>query len=450
MHDFSILKIIAAIGLVTGSCAVLTSLSGCGPSSSSDATPSPTEVLQTPGLKRSFELASEADVSCADSANCPENVGMIVSANEDGVDRCTGSLIAADLVLTASRCVPPALRGAASCSERIQFLLPALGTHLPLLPARQGRCAQVLEAGPIHALIRLESPVIGRIPLKLDFSGVKDNLRVSIAAISSVSDSKPFGELRVSRCTARQRSVAYPRFFSDESPIVSLEGCRIDKAGAGAPVLSGLGAARAVIGDALGAQASRELQIRYKALLGDRPVSDLVEAANLSCIRLPSDSGFGQGPLAPACTVLDGQSLPSGTLISADILTAARTSLESRISRWQMNQRTEIGWKLPALTSSLSQVITPVPTCLYRPDTWLGAYKHWYRRGGYDSKAELEFKVPRYQLSFVMNSSYQLQYLLKELNPADIRLSFSPKQLARDKQVQIVWGSDKTDLRACP
>jgi hypothetical protein len=449
MKDFSILKIIAAIGLVTGSCVVLTSLSGCGSSANTDAAPSPSEVLQTPGLKRSFELANDADVTCADSANCPENVGMIISANEDGVARCTGSLIAPDLVLTASRCVPPALRGEASCAERIRFLLPALSAHAPALPARQARCAQVLETGSIHALIRLDAPVAGRSPLKLDFSGVKDNLWVSVAAVSAVSDSKPFGELRVVKCAARQRTLAYPRFRTDESPVVSLENCRIGAAGAGAPVLSGAGSVRAVIGDALGPQASRELQKRYSAMLGDIPVSDLVEAANLSCIRFSADSGIEQPPLPSACIAPDVLPSPSSSLISADTMTAAHRALEARISRWQADRRMEIDWKLPVLASSLTQDIVPVPSCLSRPETWLGAYKHWYRRGGYDSKAELEFKVPRYRLSFVMNSSYQLQYLLKELEPTAIRMRFSPKQLAQEKTAQVTWGSGTAVLRPC-
>ena len=141
MRDFWILRFIAAIAIVTGSCVLLTALSGCGPHPLGRGATS-TEVVPAAGLQPAIELARDAQVTCADAKLCPEGVGMLVVANENGVELCTGSLVGPDLVLTAGHCVPPALRAEVACGDRIRFLLPA--STGAKARAQQSQCGSVL------------------------------------------------------------------------------------------------------------------------------------------------------------------------------------------------------------------------------------------------------------------------------------------------------------------
>jgi hypothetical protein len=470
--SFPMIRIVAVFVCAGGGLAAFSVLSGCGTPAPIEATSS--QVLPASDLQKSLELARESEVTCADSHRCPENVGMVVAAHDNGVVRCTGSLVAPDLVLTSARCVTPGFQQeSGACAERVRFLLPAIESRprpLPALPAHSVSCSSVIEVGAHHALIRLESPLASaeRAPLKIDPSGIKDGLWLKVAAIRSISERKPFGELRVTHCTARQKTQVFADFRDDFSPIAALSDCRLDGSAAGAPVLGGIGSIRAIVDRPLEPQAIAEHQRRFKALLGETPIPDFALAANLACIRLPlgEDSG-ARLPQPSACTASTLAALPAGrqeagqaapaqgsaeSPVTPEILASAQAELGRRLARWQQSSGGQrLGWKMPKLVVSVKQEIHAVPACLAQSEQWLDEYRHWYLRGGYEDEAALAVQAPRFRVTFVTNSALQLFHRIEELDSAPLTVKFSPKQLAREKRTQASWGAaaPAAPLSAC-
>jgi hypothetical protein len=442
MNDFSILRIIAAIGLVTLSCALFTSLQGCGHGEPLAAAPSGvhSELAPATGLAHAQHLTHDAQVVCADSHGCPAGVGMVVAAFEDGVLRCTGALVGPDLLLTSGRCIPQDL--GADCGERIRFLLPEAGSAR----AQEARCAQVLSAGSeassSYAFVRLAGPVSGREPLRMETGGLASGAAFSVPVVNPTSDTQAFGEIRLLSCKAIQKSAIFPAFRSDLSPVAALGSCLAGASALGAPVLDASGSVRAVV---QGMALPREIQLDqvvYAPMLHDTQVSDFVYASSLACIQVP---GAAARDLPAACAQDKGAPAPAASLslaLTPEALSGAQATLSSQVWQWQSSSSPAAGggkvrWGVAPLAVSPIQSSSPVPSCFSGSAQWLGSYRHWYIRGGYPSDAELDIQRPSYQVELDLNSFLQTLASVQVQGTSGLKLHFSPKDLAQSGQSTV-------------
>src|SRR4051812_21170333 len=128
---------------------ILSCLAACGNKSDSPAIAKPKEsgtggfsvAMPTPvDVDRALEqILKNAKLVCATGA-CPEWVGENISwerlpdtekqKNQSQTIECTGQLIAADLVMTNSHCIPKAVKDNYSlCSKYVGIKFPAIANH---------------------------------------------------------------------------------------------------------------------------------------------------------------------------------------------------------------------------------------------------------------------------------------------------------------------------------
>lgn len=446
MNDFSAFRIIAAIALVTVSCVLFTSLPGCGHADPVVTAQVSSQASVGPGngLGHAQLLSGEAQVVCAENSHCPENVGMVVAAFEGGVVRCSGALIGPDLVVTSSRCIPLAISSnGAACGERVRFLLPALNSGS--IPAQQARCGELIgSADPAvssYAFIRLAAPVQGRRPLALDTSGIQDAESFTVPVINPTSDTRPFGEVRVLKCKAYQRTAILPQFADDLSPVAALGGCLIGATAYGAPVLDQHGAIRAVIQSGTSPQDVQNDQLAYGPMLPNTQVEDFAFAANLACLQIP-----GAAPRAlPASCVSDEKILaPQDAVaraVTPSVLRVAQAGLVPKIAAWQASQGQKLLWGFSPLAVSVAQTVEPHPACFANSADWLGSYRHWYTHGGYETDAELDLQIPRLRVEFDLSAVLQTVFSIQSTSADSVRLHFNPRDLAETGQSTVVLTS---------
>lgn len=81
--------------------------------------------IPTTSLDMARLIAISSLVECHDKSKCPDPVGMIVSASTDSVSWCTGSLIAPDIMLTNTHCIPSDLqKNGSQCEGRVWLNFP--------------------------------------------------------------------------------------------------------------------------------------------------------------------------------------------------------------------------------------------------------------------------------------------------------------------------------------
>ncbi|MGZ3705361.1 MAG: hypothetical protein ACXWP1_05235, partial [Bdellovibrionota bacterium] len=91
------------------------------------------QVTPMASFTLALETAAKSSLSCATPDQCPASVGMLLSADQaggfaphsDSLAACTAVLVADDLVLTNSHCIPSAVKLLPDlCANRVRLVLP--------------------------------------------------------------------------------------------------------------------------------------------------------------------------------------------------------------------------------------------------------------------------------------------------------------------------------------
>lgn len=440
----SLFKLSAAISLVVFSSFTFSMMSACGhkgdESSQSDANreagASGAGRIPTQGMLQAQRIAREAEVTCGDGVSCPEAIGMVVSTQESGVSTCTGFLIAPDLAVTSSLCVPADLRGGdASCGARMRILFPA--DPRGAFAAQEADCASVsMQPGDSHAYLRL-SAASSRRPLAVDASGLPDGDLVQVPVVSPVSSTKPIGEIQMLSCRVAQHSVVLPEFVSPFSPVASLAGCQVGSTHPGAPVLDGRGAARAVIKGGFGGV--EQYQAEFQQLLGPRQVPDFAFASNFACIKTPLAAASGRA-LPRACAPSRGAA-PAGLprAITPALVAAAQSLLAKQSAAWRSEPSHKLRWEMPPVgADAVTPEVRPQPSCIANPDRWLGEYSRWYSLWGYDEDAQFELSVPRYRIHYELNEQLRPYAWVTPLGSVPVLVTIHPRDIAKKGSTSVL------------
>jgi hypothetical protein len=223
--------------------------SGCqmgssGPSNQADA---PAAVLS---LKGEDLLLPRLD--CAQNTTCPAAVGELVTYSSLGVRYCTASLVAPDLVLTASHCVP---------WENVTRANSVIGGCWVRWPAAKGNenqgeiipCSAIAEASvlsaraedlvmPDFAFVRLRRPSSRKaLPIQARTSGGENPKIHESIVLYGVTPDAPKHLIRRHECI---RDDAFPLMVKKAQPgqTLIMPGCPAELGHSGGPLLANDGA----------------------------------------------------------------------------------------------------------------------------------------------------------------------------------------------------------------
>lgn len=239
------------------------------------------------------ELAA-AQLFCASTAACPENVGMIFINRDGSADRpriaqCTGFLVSEDIVATNSHCIPDHLKVQNSNCEgqvAIRFIEPS-GK-----PSIFG-CKQLLDyspqsnfTAPDYAFFRIEKS--GMLPLKIHKQGLSDNQPIAIAKITPIVGARG-GRLEVESCKVAIGTLLNLSSVSAWSKTSVGIGCHVTGGNSGSPVLNQdnevLGIVQAMLTENYSAGINRSFEMFKLELPQNLKPHGIF--TNLSCINDP-------------------------------------------------------------------------------------------------------------------------------------------------------------------
>jgi hypothetical protein len=222
-------------------------LVGCSETKPADSSFVPQSPIQS--LEQNL---SDAQLYCANSSECPDNVGYIVgiqeSGDETGVYQCTGSLIASDVVVTNSHCIPEGVKdGTAECSHLLGIKFPATNGH----PEETAICDHLITASsivdkgnegfltkPDYAVFKLKSRLT-RANFSLDRAGIKDGVSLTIYSVDPMSKYELRGRLVKRSCTSTKGSLMNPDDVDTFSDVILGFGsnCDVHGGNSGSPAM---------------------------------------------------------------------------------------------------------------------------------------------------------------------------------------------------------------------
>lgn len=180
------------------------------------------------------------ELECNDPLNCPNFVGMVLSAQNNLPWRCSGVLIDQSTLLTAAHCLPAHLRAPQTkCQGELYFLLP------------EGKydSAETLECDTVHsintlswrpydyALIKLTKSSQRRINTPLNNEGRFHGQPITLWQVETTSTRT--AKISSTQCQLNSQSLMSLYFDSHRSPLIQYSGCETRQGSSGGAILSG-------------------------------------------------------------------------------------------------------------------------------------------------------------------------------------------------------------------
>lgn len=277
--------------------ALLSLLSGCA----RERAGSQHIYVETKSLAHAQEVALKSQVSCVGSGQCHEAVALLAVATEDNTYGCNGFLVAPDLMITNSHCVPKELQASGSnCSNRMWAFFP----KVDMTPATVVGCSAVQNVllsrfgnDPDYALIKLDRPVDRR-SLKISRDGATANNPTLFRVRTIKENNVLIGELGRGTCEVALNTIPTPFADSIQSPVLSLGTCELKPGDSGSPLLNSQGEVWGLV------QSFFPKDWEIVAPLNEQRFPALNKriglATNLACINTPFADAR---PLPEACDV---------------------------------------------------------------------------------------------------------------------------------------------------
>lgn len=197
------------------------------------------ETVDVPGNVEVQKALSKAQLSCMNSEDCAQNVGLIFSLQSSNIFQtsfmqCNGFLVSDDIVATNSHCISDNLKkNPKLCST--QLAIKFVGAQ-----SKTFICKELLEFSTLsmrtksadYAFFRIEKTGIP--PLTVIKSGVK-----GMASVRTITVSHEGSEykLKSQGCELVYGSLLGGYSLSAFSPILSSQGCKTVHGNSGSPVL---------------------------------------------------------------------------------------------------------------------------------------------------------------------------------------------------------------------
>lgn len=268
---------------------IISAFSACGSKISTKKTSPSVDCLSTSDSKF---LVQTASVTCGNTQDCPSSVALLSFQDTCGAGMCTAFLIAQDLAVTNSHCVPEAWKANPKNQKSLMVLnFPSTQNRLSeSVSVREivkwsnisGESPTETGKRPDYALLKLSRPVY-RDTLSFDSSGVKDLTKLTLVAVTPQSRLAIRGLLEVKSCQSMMGSSIQPSYDHPETSVISFSDCELIHGNSGSPILGSDGKVKAIAHAALEKRfkvtLSRQLNVPY--------IDDLNLATNAACLDLP-------------------------------------------------------------------------------------------------------------------------------------------------------------------
>jgi len=304
-------------------CLLVVFSSSCGPKSSDLATGvRPEQFDRIEGQKeevrqRARAAAKGAYLKCTLEGECDPAVALIAVATDEGLERCSGVLIARDRVLTNDHCVNKSL-SLIGWGTRNRGL-PCKGSvfvHFAGDDEREPQhvgCAEIEfrsgESGinsQDYSVIRLDRAIEDRKPLAVSKRGFRNGERSRILRVqmNQGGDSGYGGTQSFLECQASLATYLYPLMNSSDSPVMTFGDCNIQPGNSGAPILNSDGEISGIVQGYLTLKSDAEVEQELREHLLDdsygwvgigsqtRCMGHLNPSMASSCTSIPPFSHF--------------------------------------------------------------------------------------------------------------------------------------------------------------
>lgn len=196
---------------------------------------------QVPPPFANIEAAKNGKLECENTSDCLQSVALISIPNQNGVARCSGVLVASDLVLTNDHCVKNAV-------------VPYVYVHL--VGKETLSVSKILfrsyEKGPDtpdYALLQLSTRVTDRDPAPLAQRGFQNTELANIYRVQMTSSAT--GQMNGLQtrliCRANHHTMLYPGVQDSRAPVMTFGDCPIESGNSGSPAFNSKGELTAVI-----------------------------------------------------------------------------------------------------------------------------------------------------------------------------------------------------------
>ncbi len=459
-------------------------LSGCSKPQALVESPSGNTLIPTRDLGESVSLLNQTRAVCGSHSGCQPAVAFMTAANAGGVGLCTAVLVASDLMLTNSHCIPEDLKQpGSSCVSRIKFAFPAQpaqGLGEEILDCDEVISASALGdpsfiAVPDYAVLRL-SHASQRRPLSTGASaGIADAAELSVHRSTPISTQKPVASIDSGLCHTVMNSAVLPSYGIPNSPIILLGDCPMDSGNSGAAVIDSEGKLAAILQSTLTESRRRQ----FAAAVAPRPGPGMRPDFQDSRVSLPSLPQFSFATWVGcirSAEIVDGSepsfdsaacanlptSHPVPDLIQAAYVHADVESVTSQIGKavvdWDVSDVAvpkAIEWKARALSdveahrlavlggalSARDTVYLPVPKCIRPLEEWRDERRY---RGSlsvglsnwYSEPVSLPFWVTHLSLDTYLRGVVQIVASGNQ-RTVSANFGFSPKDVKLDRGTSV-------------
>jgi hypothetical protein len=413
-------------------------------------------VIEAKNITEANAMLAKSSLRCADPAQCPESLALFVAREGDTqLFTCTSFLVAEDLVLTNSHCLPSSVRMLPDlCDENIHFVLPATGPF----PEERIACKELVgfserpnAISPDLALLRL-ARATKRNFLRIDRAGIPDQALLKTWKIDPVEGAAS-GLIRKETCRSVFGSYRLPIFHRSNDPIITTGDCSSLPGHSGAPLLNDDGRAVGLL------QANLPLSEIMRStwtphLLPGESFAPLALGTSLRCL-----GGLDPFALDPACGPVDAEEIQIprvSDFLEEPKLREARSQLLQELRHelpdeflWQEDLRAE---------KTLTREESFTPTCFAPTENWIERYarpgidspEERAQFSRYEENAEIEARIPVTSVTLKFNRYLQPTPRAELLGHELSRYFFSPAEVAETGRGHLRLPSgDEVALEVC-
>lgn len=393
---------------------------------------------------------------------CHPSVAKLIVYNEGSEVTCTGTLVAPDVVVTSSNCLPRNLRlPSLSCVNNIYAIFPGSSSLKP----QRVKCDIILSSTNLsglrdpalfksdYAFIRL-SESVKRPVVEISNDGLEKNARYTAWKMENKRFSRSKSSvMKKDTCDVFYNSYANPFTRSKRSPMVTVKGCEIEEGSLGAPVISERNEILGLLSAPMDQGLIKQLE-KAELLSGDVDgVQNIQHVFNMGCSETPRRMrGFA---LATECfrdiDIVELNKLRNPMLRYDNNHTQAG-DLQAHIISGLEEDMKYIKWNIRFINlagnsgKAIARYVSP--ECFKNPEKWQREFRQgWIWRRRLKRKVQVETKHKRKFIEVKLNNKL-LPHLVvgEDKGKVSYDVEFNPRSVVNESTSYVLLKDSDKDI----
>ncbi|MDP7320163.1 MAG: trypsin-like serine protease [Bacteriovoracaceae bacterium] len=384
---------------------------------------------------------SKQELICEDAKFCPDNIAKLVVRVNDEKRFCTGTLIAANKILTSASCLPRSLQiPYLSCEENIVAIFP----RTPYEKEIKVRCKNIeyvdenfysepsLWKSDIAVLSLVED--VPRTISEFSNNGINDS--ESLLTWKVALESEYLGVIKQDKCQTQFNSYLNPFVQHPYSPFFVGSECGLDEGSVGSALFRK--------NKLVGVYSKEMSQKLYKYLKASDLLKEELDRyyhfTNLSCSKffesiypysIPKECHVETS--TPQLDALRANML-KGKDIHMDQITQIQNELDlpRRYFLWNLKF-------LPNKSETVYEMHFGKPKCIYKAEDWIYEFRRWGRY--IRTYARVDVVVPSFKLFVKLDKNLKPVSVLKETGEKTFEVEFNPFEAYVNKLTYVTISS---------